>query len=67
MKVTDAAAVNKDQQQMARLVADWTKKSNALIAIPLFKDGLLDREAIDALRQDEWEARQRVADFLDSG
>jgi len=67
MKVTDAAAVNKDQQQMARLVADWTKKSNALIAFPLFKDGLLDREAIDALRQDEWEARQRVADFLDSG
>ena len=67
MKVTDAAAVNKDQQQMARLVADWTKKSNALIAFPLFKDGLLDREAIDALRQDEWEALQRVADFLDSG
>lgn len=62
-----AIAVSKDHQQLARLVAEWTKKSDALIAFPLFRDGLFDRAAIDALRQDEWEARKQISDFLDSG
>jgi hypothetical protein len=66
MGVRKTAAPSEQRKQLDALAAVWRKQIDALIGAPLFKDGVVDREAHDALRQHESEARQQLADFLDA-
>lgn len=63
---TTVIPVSKQRQEFVLLRAEWMKKSAELIAAPLFKGGVIDREAHEKLRKEEAEARKRLADFLDS-
>jgi hypothetical protein len=54
-----------DWRQFAKLVGEWSKATEMLIAAPLFRGGSVDRAALDTLRDIESDARKRVTDFLD--
>ena len=56
-----------DGEKWDTLVKDWRAKFDAVLAFPLFENGMMQTDLLDEyerLREAEREARQRKDDFL---